>query len=706
MLISFFFANPSLSAGFVADALADRNLVAMSSVPLISQDFDGEDDFWDDDWDDDEFWEDDWDDEGFYDDEEFEEPATRAKKQSNEKQLEASVSPPVATKAKKEETETIAEKEEPVETKPEKSQLELEIEDKIRADLEVEKAKRENNYIKLANTFKRSPEEFERLYSQYGDLLKGLNPENPKDLREIEKLIEIVGVPKRERKIRREATLTHEKPDDPIVNFSARNISVRDAFATLARVSGKSITVSGSIQARDTISVVEINDQPFSRAFLSLVDAADVDFRKSVDNYTILKKRGAKSTSLISGFDTTDIDLSLPLEERYADLTYDNEDLSGIIKDLANKYGVDVVMTANPTERITLKVRGINIEDAFELLFAGSQFSYTRKDDTFVVYSSTNKNFSLDKKTVLFPLKYLEAQEASKLLPAELKNLVQVSDNQNAFIAEGSKAELTQLYDFIRTIDKPVPQVELVVKLVEVAQSFSRGHNLYQSPFTIGRLGNEVEDSTGNVINRGIASHFGLDELGVFTSSPTYNQNSSNSQIKVNQRLLVTSGKSAKINFDEDVNVVLNSGEANNQGSGVVQNQRIQRITAGNSMDITPIVGGGGVVTVKVEIEVSANGTVDQNTGVPERTIRRRISSEIQVGDHETIAIGGLFDDRKGKTRNSELPLISRIPIIGDLFGNNSRDKDLRELLILITPNIKTGEDLEEVFLQASEGIF
>lgn len=704
LLISFVFAKPSLSAGFVAEALADKELVAMSTVPLISQDPAGQEEFWDDEeWDDEEFWEDDWEDDGFWDDEEEEVPV-QTKKQEPKKQLEVKSSPASTTTEAKQEQEAVV-TEEITETKPEeKSKLELEIEDKIRADIEHEKAKRQRNYIKLANTFKRSPDEFARLYSQYGDLLKGLNPENPKDLKEIEKLIEIVGVPKRERKVHHEATLTHEKTDDPIVNFSARNISVRDAFATLARVSGKSITVSGSIQERDTISVVEINDQPFTRAFLSLIDAADVDFRKSVDNYTILKKRGAQSTSLISGFDTTDIDLSLPLEERYADLTYDNEDLSGIIKDLANKYGVDVVMTANPTERITLKVRGINIEDAFELLFAGSQFSYTRKDDTFVVYSSTNKNFSLDKKTVLFPLKYLEAQEASKLLPADLKNLVQVSENQNAFIADGSKAELTQLYDFIRTIDRPVPQVELVVKLVEVSQSFSRGHNIYQSPFVIGRLGNQVEQADGSTLTRGIASNFGLDELGIFTSTPTYSQNSSNSQIKVNQRLLVTSGKSAKINFDEDVNVVLNSGEANNQGAGVVQNQRIQRITAGNSMDITPIVGGGGIVTVKVEIEVSANGTIDQNTGVPERTVRRRISSEIQVGDHETIAIGGLFDDRKGKTSASELPLLSRIPIIGELFGNNSKDKDLRELLILITPNIKTGGDTEQVYLQASKG--
>ena len=142
----------------------------------------------------------------------------------------------------------------------------------------------------------------------------------------------------------------------------------------------------------------------------------------------------------------------------------------------------------------------------------------------------------------------------------------------------------------------------------------------------------------------------------------------------------------------------MNASDA--QNTGVVQNQRIQRITAGNSMDITPVVGGGGVVTVKVDVEVSANGPINSQ-GVPASTIRRRLSSEIQIENHKTIAIGGLFDDRKGNNNDNEVPLLSKIPVIGHLFGNNSKTKDLTELLILITPNIKDGGDEEEVFIRA-----
>ena len=86
-----------------------------------------------------------------------------------------------------------------------------------------------------------------------------------------------------------------------LINFSARNVPVRDAFATLARISGKSITVSGDIQDRQSISVVEINDLTFNDAFLNLVRAAGVDFvARGDNNFTILRANSRSDIKLFS----------------------------------------------------------------------------------------------------------------------------------------------------------------------------------------------------------------------------------------------------------------------------------------------------------------------------------------------------------------------------------------------------------------------
>ena len=208
-------------------------------------------------------------------------------------------------------------------------------------------------------------------------------------------------------------------------------------------------------------------------------------------------------------------------------------------------------------------------------------------------------------------------------------------------------------------------------------------------------------DGSGRVV--GGRLNLGSDEFSIFNNRPTYSQATDSSQIKVNQRLLVTSGKSAKINFDEDINVLLNAGDTSTGGVGVVQNQRIQRVTAGNSMDITPIVGGGGVVTVKVDIEVSVNDRpTTASGGVPPRTVRRRISSEVQIHNHETIAIGGLFDNRKEFNNSNEIPILSKIPVIGQFFASGDKNKGLTELIILITPHLRAEhQDIEQVHIQA-----
>ncbi len=567
---------------------------------------------------------------------------------------------------------------------------------------------------------KHSPAEMKNLFKVYGNMLQGLDPKNPSDLNEIEKLIEIVGIPT-PGKPKKEVTLPGPKPGmeasplDPLVNFSARNIPIRDAFATLARVSGKSITVSGLISDRDTISVIEVNNQPYTKAFLSLVEASEVDFAVHGDNYTILKRRGGQTNKTTASFGAMEVDTTIPLEDRVSDLSYDDESLGAVIKDIGEKYGIDVVMTAVPTDKVTMKVRGVSAEEALELAFAGSQFQYTRKDDAFIVYSKANKNFSLGRKNVFFPLKYIASKDIGALLPTELKANVKVSDNQNAIIVEGTKDELTQIYEFLRTIDKPIPQVELDVKLVEVSKKWGRTHNILQNQLQVGRIGSFKSlspDLTGIANGAlqlvGFNTKLGKNDISLFSNRPSYAERNDIAQIKVSQRLLVTSGKSAKINFDKEVNVVLNSADpTTGTGVGVVQSARIQRITAGNSMDITPTVGAGGMVTVKIEVEVSANGAIDPKTGVPSTTTRRRISSEVQIINHETISIGGIFDDRKDSLSDNQLPILGKLPIIGNLFSNRNKSKDQTELLVLITPHLRgvdgdSGGEIEYAYLSGN----
>ncbi len=63
----------------------------------------------------------------------------------------------------------------------------------------------------------------------------------------------------------------------------------------------------------------------------------------------------------------------------------------------------------------------------------------------------------------------------------------------------------------------------------------------------------------------------------------------------------------------------------------------------------------------------------------------------LNVQSGQTMVMGGLIGETRGNTSNG-LPLISRIPIIGGLFGDQALTKNRSELVMFITPRVVEGE--------------
>src|SRR3546814_6692605 len=83
----------------------------------------------------------------------------------------------------------------------------------------------------------------------------------------------------------------------------------------------------------------------------------------------------------------------------------------------------------------------------------------------------------------------------------------------------------------------------------------------------------------------------------------------------------------------------------------------------------------------------------------------RRIASSIAVQDGQTIALGGLIRDSRSKGGNG-LPILSRIPVLGALFGTRSNSTRRTELLVLLRPRvIRTADDGRAVTEELREKI-
>ena len=118
----------------------------------------------------------------------------------------------------------------------------------------------------------------------------------------------------------------------------------------------------------------------------------------------------------------------------------------------------------------------------------------------------------------------------------------------------------------------------------------------------------------------------------------------------------------------------------------------VQYIDTGVLVQVTPHINAGGLVTLEVQAEVSNPGTVPPNSTTNAPPINTRsVQTSIAVPTGQTMVMGGLILD--GDDNNSSgLPLISRIPVLGGLFGSQELRKARTELVLFVTPRVVDTE--------------
>jgi general secretion pathway protein D len=113
---------------------------------------------------------------------------------------------------------------------------------------------------------------------------------------------------------------------------------------------------------------------------------------------------------------------------------------------------------------------------------------------------------------------------------------------------------------------------------------------------------------------------------------------------------------------------------------------QVQYLDTGVILKVRPRVTKDGTVFLDVVQEVSSPGsTPDANGNVRINTRRLKTTAIVPTG--ETVMLAGLIQD--GDTKGSSgFPGLSRIPVIGGLFGRQSSNQSRSEVIILLTPTI------------------
>jgi general secretion pathway protein D len=119
----------------------------------------------------------------------------------------------------------------------------------------------------------------------------------------------------------------------------------------------------------------------------------------------------------------------------------------------------------------------------------------------------------------------------------------------------------------------------------------------------------------------------------------------------------------------------------------------VQRQEVGIKLEVTPQVNAQGDVKLFLKQEVSSVAGPVSSRSSDLILNKREFETTLTVGDGQLLAIGGLLNDDERRTIE-RIPLLSDIPLIGELFKSRSRSRSKTNLMVFIRPTIlRSRED-------------
>jgi len=211
-------------------------------------------------------------------------------------------------------------------------------------------------------------------------------------------------------------------------------------------------------------------------------------------------------------------------------------------------------------------------------------------------------------------------------------------------------------------------------------------------------LANKLQEAAVNALSNatggfgGVATQLG--QNGIFGAIINAVQSDTQSSILSTPSITTLDNQKAHMLVGQEIPITTGQALSNNFDN---QFRTVQRENVGIILDVTPQVSGDGQVKLFIKQEVSSiAGPVSADNS--ELVLNKReFETTVLIDDGEIYAIGGLLDDNERRTIE-KIPLLSDIPLIGELFKSKTRSRTKTNLVVFIRPTIlKTRADNAEV---------
>jgi general secretion pathway protein D len=415
------------------------------------------------------------------------------------------------------------------------------------------------------------------------------------------------------------------------------------------------------------------------------------------------------------------------------------EDSKVVYQTVGKIAGINVLFDPDYTgKRVQVDLQNVSLLDALHILgvLTNTFWRPITNNSIFVAQNTRAKRTELDAQAVqTFYLSNMSQTNDLNDIQTALRNVLTNAKlyavpSQNAIVMRATPDELLLARKLVDDLDKSRPEVVVDVAVLEVNKDHERNLGIILpqqfsatlQPSTTTTTGTTTTGTTttgttttgttttgtttGNGLTLNNLGNLNSNNVAVNIGTATANLLLTDSDTRTlqNPRIRAIDGQKADLKIGEKIPIATGSfqtGAATAVVSSLV-NTQFQYQDVGVEIEMTPTIHYNHDVTLKLKVDISAEGPSVNLSGIEEPTFTQRVVEQtIRLKEGESSILGGLLQTSLTNSF-SGTPGLSNIPILKYLFSNNDKVTMQDEIVIMLVPHVVRGtalspQNLEEI---------
>lgn len=405
------------------------------------------------------------------------------------------------------------------------------------------------------------------------------------------------------------------------------------------------------------------------------------------------------------------------------DVNMKDADVGAVLQILSAQSGVNLILASAVSSKVSLHVKQVTLLEAIRHLCTVSGLNYLKIGSTFVIATDATLKVGypqeylaehpatvpqvVERITKVYQTNYVNANQVAETLktlfngkdiqivagPSALNPTIQQSDTSHATGTSGTALEksdqsisrtlvffgdaslVAQALGVVTAMDQPRPQVSIAVRITDVSDQAIRDVGLNWDLPSL-----TVTEQPGNGFKLGKFSRQGFN----FDATLKALESGNLAKLLASPNISILDGEHGFVLIGDRLSYPVVTGYSQ-AGSPIISKEEKN---VGVYLQVAANIANDGTLTLSLYPQVSTvTGYLNLNGASYPQIATREAQTTVRIHSGETLVMGGLIRDEDVKSFES-VPLLSKLPLLGELFRHRNVTKTRSQVIITITPTI------------------